>query len=46
MGLATQEGLIQKQWDIKMIDKLFIISLYAIPTIGLLLVCFWIAKKK
>jgi len=29
-----------------MLDKLFIVSLYAMPTIALLVLCMYIAKKK
>jgi len=29
-----------------MLDKLLIITLYAIPTVGLLIVCFLISRKK
>ncbi len=29
-----------------MLDKLFIITLYAIPTVALLIICFFVSRKK
>ena len=47
MALETQEGLIQRQGVINsMIDKILVVTIYAIPTIALLIVCYLISKQK
>jgi hypothetical protein len=46
-ALGTQEGLTLWLKDSKnMLNKIIVITLYAIPTIALLVACFFISKKK
>jgi hypothetical protein len=46
MVLVTLAGQIQKQKVCKMLDKLMVISLYALPTVILLVACLFLSKKK
>ena len=47
MDLEIQEDLTPKQKVTNnMLDKVLIVTLYAIPTIGLLIFCYVISRKK
>jgi hypothetical protein len=45
MDMETLEGRMLLPQEKYMIDKLMVISIYAVPAIILLFICFWITKK-
>jgi hypothetical protein len=45
MGMEILEGQTLLHQERYMIDKLIVISFYAIPAIIMLLMCFWITRK-
>ena len=47
MDLEIQEGLtLRQKVTNNMLEKVFIITLYAVPAIGLLVFCYVITRKK
>jgi hypothetical protein len=45
MGMGILEGPTLLHQEKYMIDKLMVISAYAVPAIILLVICFWITRK-